>query len=588
MTLDASWTHLVGDHSSIRTSTVATVSDERLLALAEEYWDTLLEANPTAASLLGDHRFDDRIEEFSAASEAATRARWTSLLERTAAVDRSSLDVDDGVTHGQLTAELDDAISSIDARLVELRSDQMTGFHVELLQTLPVTSASDSTSATRMLERFRRVPDALEESTERFFEGTAAGRTPAAVCLSRSLNVIEGYLSSPLDDDVFATLAGPSDWDGEAEWRSALRRLVEDAIRPAYRRLGDRLTTELLPVARDDDHCGLSWLADGPEVYATLVAHHTSLDLSPEEIHAIGLEEVTDKLPAEYAEVGGRAFGLSDPDAVLDRLRRDDSLRYRTGDEIMADARRAFGAASEAMAGWFGRLPRALCTIEPVPEFLAPDSPSAYYFPPPADGSRGGTYYVNVHRPDHKARYETASIAFHEAIPGHHLQLAIASELTGLPRFRRFSLSNTAYVEGWGLYSERLAEEMGLYRDDLDRLGMLAADSIRACRLVVDTGVHALGWSRSRAIEFMAAHTPVSVEEVTVEVDRYIGMPGQALAYKLGQREIFRLRASARARLGNRFDIKGFHDAVLGSGAVALPVLGDLVDTWVASQETAG
>jgi len=559
------------------------VADETLRGLAEEYWDTLLEASPTMATVLGDHRFDDRIEEFSAGAEAARRGRWASILERAALLDRGRFDADDTVTYGQLTAEIGDAIALIDARLVELTSDQMTGFHVELLQSLPVMSAPDPDSAEMLVERFRQVPVALEQSAERFLEGARAGRTPAAICVSRSVNVIEGYLASPLEGDVMCAMAGPPGWDGDAQWRSTLLQVVEQEVRPAYRRLADRLTGELLALSRDDEHCGLSWLADGPELYAALVAHHTSLDLSADEIHRIGMQEVTERLPSEYADAGGRQFGITDAPGVLERLRDDRSLRYATGDEIMADARRAFEAASCAMADWFGRLPEAACTIEPVPEFLAADAPSAYYFPPPTDGSRGGTYYVNTHCPEDKARYETASIAFHEAIPGHHLQLAIASGLTGLPRFRRFSLTNTAYVEGWGLYAERLAEEMGLYESDLDRLGMLAADSIRACRLVVDTGLHAMGWSRSRAIGFMAAHTPVSVEEVTVEVDRYIAMPGQALAYKLGQREILRLRHDARSRLGNRFDVKGFHDAVLGSGAVGLPLLGELVDAWVAS-----
>ncbi len=564
------------------------MADETLRGLAEEYWDTLLEANPTMATVLGDHRFDDRIEDFSGSAERALSARWQSILERTTSIDPGPLDVDDMVTRGQLTAEIGDAIALIDARMVELRSDQMTGFHVELLQSLPVMSAPDPTSADMMIERFRGVPDALEKVAERFLEGAGGGRTPAAICVSRSVNVIEGYLASSIDDDGVCALSGPPEWDGEAAWRSSLRRLVEEEVRPAYRRLADRLSGGLLPLARDDDHCGLSWLADGPELYAALVAHHTTVDLSPEEIHRIGMEEVTEKLPADYVAVGGGLFGVGDPAAVLDRLRNDRSLRYGSGDEIMIDARRAFDDASHAMADWFGRLPEAPCTIEAVPAFLAADAPSAYYYPPATDGSRGGTYYVNTENPEDKARYETASIAFHEAIPGHHLQLAIASELTGLPRFRRFSLSNTAYVEGWGLYAERLAGEMGLYRNDLDRLGMLAADSIRACRLVVDTGLHALGWSRSAAIEFMAAHTPVSVEEVTVEVDRYIGMPGQALAYKLGQREILRLRQSARARLGGSFDISGFHDAVLGSGAVGLPMLAELVEAWVASRSPNG
>jgi uncharacterized protein (DUF885 family) len=573
--------------------TVGAMPDETLQRLAAEYWDAVLESNPTTATLLGDHRFDDRIEDFSPEVEAAQRRQWESILARATAVDAASLDVEDAVTRGQLVVETGDAVALTDAHMVELTSDQMTGFHVGLVQSVPMMSAPDPTSAGMLLERFRQVPAAMEQLAGRFVEGAAAGRTPAAICVSRSLNTIEGYLASPLDGDPFVTLTGPphgddqAAWDGEAAWREELRAIAAGDIRPAYRRLADVMRCELLPVARDDDHPGLSWLADGPELYAALVAHHTSLDVPAEEIHAIGMDEVTRRLPAEYAEVGGRLFGLTDPAAVLDRLRQDQSLRYRSGDEIMADARDAFEAATAAMGGWFGRLPQAPCTIEPVPDFLAPDSPSAYYFPPPGDGSRGGTYFVNTYGPEHKARYETASIAFHEAIPGHHLQLAIAMELAGLPDFRRFSLSNTAYVEGWGLYSERLAEEMGLYRNDLDRMGMLAADSMRACRLVVDTGLHAMGWTRSQAIDFMASNSPISVDEVTVEIDRYIGMPGQALAYKLGQREIFRLREEARSALGDRFDVKGFHDAVLGSGAVGLPVLGEIVGRWAAAAAAA-
>ena len=555
------------------------MSDDTLGDLAEEYWETVLEASPSTATLLGDHRYDDRLEDLSAEAEQELRGRWASLKARLEAVPRGGLEVDELVTVGLLGAELDDAITSIDQRLIELQSDQMTGFHVDLLQAVPVMAAPDEASATMLVERFRQIPRALEQAAQRFLEGASARRTPAQVCVSRSVNMIQGYLASPLETDVFATVGAPEDWD-----RTELRRVVEEEVRPAYRRMADTLSARLLPVARDDDHCGLSWLDDGAEIYATLVSHHTTLELPPEEIHRIGMEEVTEKLPAEYAEVGGRLFGLSDPGAVLERLRTDPELRYTTRQEIMDDARDAFEAGKAAMGGWFGRLPQSDCAIEEVPEFLAADSPSAYYFPPAGDGSRGGTYYVNTHRPEDKARYETASIAFHEAIPGHHLQLAIATELTDVPRFRRFSLANTAYVEGWGLYSERLAEDMGLYRNDMERIGMLAADSIRACRLVVDTGLHALGWTRQQAIDFMAANTPVSVEEVTVEVDRYIGMPGQALAYKLGQREILRLRASAQSQLGDAFDIRGFHDAVLTSGAVRLPILADLVDAWVASR----
>jgi uncharacterized protein (DUF885 family) len=342
------------------------------------------------------------------------------------------------------------------------------------------------------------------------------------------------------------------------------------------------LRDQLLPVARDDDHCGLSWLDDGEAIYATLMRHHTTIDITADEVHRYGMAEVTTKLPGEYAAVGARLFGLPDAAQVFDRLRGDAALRFETPEEIMVAARAILASASAAMPAWFGRLPQTQCAIEAVPDFLAADTPGAYYMPPAPDGSRPGTYFVNTGQPEEKSRYEAASVGFHEAIPGHHLQLTIASELSELPRFRRFSYANAAYCEGWGLYAERLAEEMGLYPGDLDRIGMLSADSLRSCRLVVDSGMHALGWSRRQAIDFMAAHTPMSPREVAVEVDRYIAMPGQALAYKVGQREIFRLRDAGRAALGTKFDIKGFHDAVLGSGSVGLGVLREVVEDWIA------
>ncbi len=553
--------------------------------IAEEYWDIVLEASPTTATILGDHRFDDRIEDLSARGEAELRPKLQDRQQQLAELDHAALAVDDRVTCSQLERELADALLAIDQRLTELQSDQMTSFHVGMLQSLPVMRLSEPDQAAAIVERYRQIPTALEQAVDRFRHGVEAGRTPARICLERSINMVDGYLASSLDQDVFVNIPGPQDWEGEAAWRQQLTELTGDVIRPAYQRLRDGLLEYLLPVARGEDRCGLSWLSDGPRIYHALVGHHTTLELPPEDIHAIGLEHLNERLPAEYAEIGGRLFGLTSVAAIFDRLRTDQSLRYQRGEEIMANARRALEAATAAMPGWFGRLPASSCRIEEVPEFLAADSPVAYYYPPAGDGSRPGTYYVNTHDPAEKNRYEAAAVAFHEAIPGHHLQLAIANELIELPRFRRQSLTNTAYVEGWGLYAERLADEMGLYQSDLDRLGMLTADSLRACRLVVDTGLHALGWSRQQAIDFMAAHIPVSVEEVTVEVDRYIAMPGQALAYKLGQREIFRIRESARERLDTGFDIKSFHDAVLGSGPVMLPVLAELVDDWVADRQ---
>ncbi|HEV7865559.1 MAG TPA: DUF885 domain-containing protein, partial [Acidimicrobiia bacterium] len=437
----------------------------------------------------------------------------------------------------------------------------------------------------------------LDQVVDRLRAGLAAGRTPARINVERSLNQIDKYLASPLDGDPFTTLAGPPGWSGEPGWRAELAAVARDVIRPAFGRYRDFFAGELLAAGRPHDQAGLSWIPEGPALYEHFVRRHTTLghsrgpdrgdtpsppdveDLTAEGIHQIGLDEL-DRLAGEYAEVGGRLFGTSDVGDILGRLRSDETLRYTTGDEIMGDARRYLAAATAAMGHWFGRLPVTPCEITPIPASVAEDMPIAYYFPPADDGSRPGTYFVNTADPGHKNRFETASVAYHEAIPGHHLQLAIATELDGVPTFQRLSHGHTAYVEGWGLYAERLAEEMGLYADDLERIGMLAADSWRSCRLVVDTGLHALGWSRQRAIDFMAANAPVSLGEIEVEVDRYIGMPGQALAYKIGQREIFRLREEAHARLGDRFDIRAFHDVVLGSSSVSLPVLRHLVEDW--------
>ena len=558
--------------------------DQRVRVLADDYWEAFLEANPTSATLLGDHRFDDRIEDLSTAGAEEQLRRWVDLQRRLGAIDRSTLDLDDRLTCRQLDQELRDCVSALEDRLIELQSDQMTGFHVGLLVTSSLLSAPDPEAAWKLVARLRQVPRALEQAGQRFREGLAAGRTPARVCIDRSLNVIEGYLASPLATDVFTQIKASDEWDGEDDWRQALGEAVVDSVRPGYQHLARVLREDLLPKARDDDHAGLLWIGDGDAMYATWMRHHTTTDLTAEEVHQFGMEEVTEKLPSEYASVSGRLFGITAADDIFRRLRDDQTLRYQTPEEIMDAAHGMLAAASAAMGNWFGRLPQTDCAIEAVPDILAADTPSAYYVPPATDGSRPGTYFVNTHSPSDKARYEAASVAFHEAIPGHHLQLTIASEMTQLPSFRRFSEANNAFCEGWGLYAERLADEMGLYPGDLDRVGMLSADSLRSCRLVVDTGLHAMGWSRERAIQFMASHTPLSRAEVEVEVDRYVAMPAQALAYKVGQRQIFRLRDDAKAALGAHFDIKGFHDAVLGSGSVGLPVLAQVVHDWVARQ----
>jgi uncharacterized protein (DUF885 family) len=566
-------------------------------ALADEYWEARLEASPLFATFLGDHRYDDRVDDLSAEAERRRRDTWVDLRARAAAVAdgaggaaaaRGGLDDVDRSTLDLLVHELDDEVRSIDLRLAEMGSDQMSGVHAELLVNAAQLNAPEPEHAAMAVERTSRYGTMLVQAADRFREGLAAGRTPARINIERSINQVEGYLASPLESDPFANLRGPEGWDGLDAWRTELTGIVRAAVRPAFAAYRDVLRDELLPVARPDDRPGLVHLDDGPPMYQALIEVHTGLPLTADELHAVGMAEVAEALPAEYAEVGGRQFGTGDVQEIFARLIDDPALRYRDGDEIMAHAGACLDAARAAMGDWFGITPQAPCVLTPVPEYLAPDAPSAYYTPPAPDGSRPGEYHVNLHAASDRGRVETAATAYHEAIPGHHLQLAIATELTDLPAFRRLSWGHTAFVEGWALYTERLADEMGLYTSDLDRLGMLAADSWRACRLVVDTGLHALGWSRRQAIDFMTANAPVSRAEIEVEVDRYIGIPGQALAYKVGQREILRLRAGARAALGAAFDIRDFHDVVLGGATVSLRVLQARVARWLDDRAARG
>ncbi|MGZ8785028.1 MAG: DUF885 domain-containing protein, partial [Acidimicrobiia bacterium] len=407
---------------------------------------------------------------------------------------------------------------------------------------------------------------------------------PARLTVVRSLSMLDGYLAAPPDTDMFAIVGGPQEWDGDAAWRDRLRAIVRDTLRPAVQKYRDVFESELLPVARPDDRCGLTWVEGGDEIYAVAVTEHTGLELSPDEIHEIGMDDIKGRMAAEYAEIGERVFGTREVPAILDHLRRDPDLRFSDSDEIMDMARDILARAKGAIGEWFGVLPQADCLIAPIPEYMAKDLPAAYYMPPAPDGSRPGTYYVNLVNPQEKMKFQAEAVGFHESIPGHHLQLAIAGELEHIPTFQRY-MGATTFMEGWGLYAERLADEMGLYSNDLQRLGMLSTDSWRSARLVVDTGMHAKGWSRDQAVDFLVDNTAVARLEAEVEIDRYIGWPGQALAYRIGQREIFRLREKARTALGDRFDIKGFHDTVLTSGPVTMPILQWLVDEWLSNQE---
>jgi uncharacterized protein (DUF885 family) len=339
-----------------------------------------------------------------------------------------------------------------------------------------------------------------------------------------------------------------------------------------------------LPRARGDAAVGIRNVPGGAACYAALARVRTSLTIDPVSVHQIGLNELA-RIRGEMQQLGPAAVGTSDFAQIQRRLRglsKDATMFFTTREEIEATAREALGRAMTAMPRFLGRLPRTGCGVLRIEPHEEKDAPIAYYRPPAIDGSRGGTYYVNTYDAESRPRFESESLAFHEGVPGHHVQIALAQEMSGVPEFRKH-LGVTAFVEGWGLYAERLADELGLYSSPLARMGRLSFEAWRAGRLVVDTGIHALGWSRADAVRFLTENTAIAANNIENEVDRYIGWPGQALAYKLGELEIRRLRADAQRRMGGAFDLRRFHDIVLGSGAVSLPVLGGEVDRWVRS-----
>ncbi len=555
--------------------------NEALATLAEDYWEHVLRTRPTQALMLGDHRYDDRIEDLSRQAEDDEIAALDGFGAAARAIDPSSLTADERVTRDVLVFEATNEADELRSRMAEFAVDPGLGLHAVWLQLVGQLPLTEPEHADAVVAKFEKLETLFTQAAQRLRQGVARGRTPPRIAVEKVVAHIDAYLASPIETDPFVTIPAPSVMDDTAEsaWRDRLRDVVETRVRPGYLFYRTVLSDEVLGRSRPPERSGVRWLEDGEHVYAGAIHKHTSLSLAPLQIHEVGLEIIED-LTAEYRELGGAVLGTRDLDAIFARLRDDTALRFTSPDEIIAAAEGAMTRARAAIPQWFGRLPIADCVLHEIPGPGAELSPLAYYLPPAADRSRPGTFFVNTTEPETRTRYESEALAFHEAIPGHHLQLAIAQELAGIPEFRKHAFVN-AYVEGWGLYTERLADEMGLYTGDVARLGMLSFDSWRAGRLVVDTGLHALGWSRQEAIDWLTEHTPQAPNNIETEVDRYIAWPGQALGYMMGRREIVRIRREAETTLGAGFDIKAFHDVVLGSGQVPLGVLETIVGDWV-------
>ncbi|MGW2254264.1 DUF885 domain-containing protein [Kitasatospora sp. NPDC001660] len=547
-----------------------------LAALAEEYFAAENAHDPFNATLSGVAGHAHEVPDPSREAALEHRAVLQNLGARLTAIPLDGLDAEDRVTHRVLARLIDNGTGRITHGLADFSvSATVAAPHNEAFQSLVMT-AVDQEGADSYLERLVGLPGYFDAGLQRYLDAAAEDRRPVRSGVDAAIAQLDGYLAGNLADDQ---LLRPLQGRREAE---RARTIVRDAVRPAVARYRAGLAQRLAPGARPDDEAGVCHVPGGAEGYADAVARYTRPGLAPEEIHRIGLDAVA-ALREEFAELGATVLGVRGTDRVLAALREDPALRFGSAEEIVALVDDALERARRASVDYFRPYPIADCVTREIDPIEAETAPLAYY-QPPGPGGLPGTHWINTLRPHTRFRYEYEAIAFHESVPGHHLQIAVAQTLHHLPEFRqRPSGQLTAHVEGWGLYTERLADEMGLYSSDLSRFGMLSLDALRAVRLVVDTGLHHFGWSRERAIAFMRDNTATTEANVRNEIDRYIAWPGQATAYLIGRREIVRHRDRARAALGGRFDAREFHHEVIGHGSLPLGVLDELITDWIAA-----
>jgi uncharacterized protein (DUF885 family) len=531
--------------------------------LGDEYFRLHFAGDPFQAGVFGVPGYEAEVPDPSRAAAARQQGELARLAAQLATVDRDALDQENRISHAILSRLLRDEQQTLRDGVAEVAvTASVAGPLAQVVSIVPAGTGSDEA----YLARLEKLGGFFDRHVQRYRQATADGRFPTELGVRQAIAQVDAYLATPVERDPLLRPGGQN---------ARVAEIIASGVRPALMRFRMALAEHLLPVGRPGERVGLCHVPGGTDAYLGLIRTYTTTELGPEEIHQIGLELVAG-LRAEFAERGGRTLGTSDVDEVLVRLREDPGLRFGTAEQIVDTVTGALRRAEDAVPDWFSSYDIAPCVVREMDPAEAENSVLGYYLAPAADGSRPGAHVVNTYRPDLRPRFEYEVLAFHESVPGHHLQVAVAQSRDDLPQFRRFAFFD-AHGEGWGLYTERLSDEMGLFTSDLSRLGMVSFDAWRACRLVVDTGLHHLGWSREQAIAYMRANTALSETNIANEVDRYIAIPGQALAYMIGRLRIRQLRDGARAALGPAFDIRAFHHEVLAHGPLPLDTLQELI-----------
>ena len=560
--------------------------DSKLRALLDRVWDFEIKESPLLATDIGDPRGQDRLADVSLAAIERRTKEWKSFLAELDSIAAETISDLAQVDYELTRLRLQGYLSNDEFKLHLMPINNREGFHIsfpELVRLMNPKTLAEFENYIARLNDFGRYTD---EHIALMRGGIEAGMTQPAIIMRDSVEQAQAHVVDDVNKSLFLTGVEKDVREKLGDdWKpieKQVRAAIKQSVIPAYKRLADFLKTEYLPACRGP--IGASAMPNGRSLYRDRVKHFTTLDLTPEEIHETGIRENA-RIRSEMEAIRDAVKFDGDLPAFLEHLRTDPKFYPKSGEELMMRAALILKKADGRLPDLFGRLPRIPYGLKEIPAHVAPQTTSAYYWPPSTDGKRGGMYYLNTYNLSSRPLYQLESLSMHEAVPGHHLQLALQAEIENLHPISRQS-SITAYIEGWALYSERLGSELGFYEDPYQDFGRLSMEAWRASRLVVDTGIHWMGWTRKQAIAYMTENTALSPHNIVAEVDRYIGWPGQALGYKIGELEIRRLRELAEKELGEKFDIRAFHDQVLEVGAIPLPLLRKRIETWIQDVNT--
>ncbi len=555
--------------------------DKKLWQIFDDYEEYNRVNNPEGATYEGDHRFDDRLSDNSDSANTIYYEKVRYFLGRLNEIDYTTLTEDDKLNNDLFRRSLELSLEGEKFKYHYMPLGQQWGIHIGFPQIVRVQPLVTKEEYLKYFKRLRAFKNQVNDAIDNMKKGMALKLMPPDFIIVQTLPQMENIFNVPAAESIFyKPIDGENSLTSEekTELKDSLKNLVENEVYASYRRLYEFVKTEYLPNCRKD--AGISSLPDGRERYQNSVKYYTTLDMTAEEIHNLGMKEV-DRIRGEMEKLKNEIGFTGSLDEFNTYLKTDSKFYYSNKDDLLNGFRSILSKMDTKLPGLFGRLPEAKYDLFEMEEFRAKSAPAAYYYSAPEDRSRPGYFYVNTYDLPSRPIYTMTALALHEAVPGHHLQISIAQELKDLPKFRR-DYSVTAFVEGWGLYAEYLGYESGMYEDLYQRYGALTFEIWRACRLVVDTGIHEKGWTREEAYEFMRKNTPNSDLDIRSEIDRYISWPGQALAYKIGELKLKELRKKAERELGSKFNVKDFHDNVLKNGAIPLGLLEKKIDEWIA------